>query len=363
MSRENSFSAPLSARASKELLDGFPVEGEQRFSPSLATVLTMTAPEGPPPERKARIVQAEKKHVLRGHAGPVQTLTFSPDSMSLASGSEDKTVRVWDVASGNLKNIFAGHLGKVYGLCYIGSGTILFSCSKDKMIMEWDMLRSEHRKNLEGHSNVVWSVCMAQEGQIAISVSHDETIRFWDTMKGQLLHTIKGGPSTGRHKAWPLKGQLLHTIKGGPGTGHHTATIYIIKGSPSIQQDREYRDDRRRVDDRYPGLISGYPVGREVTGSWDETMRLWDVETGNTLCIFSANSKVNTVFVSPDGDCVVSGGDDRIVRMWRISTQECFTNLSGHTDEVTGVAISPDGKFMASCANDKTIITYKVISL
>ena len=95
-------------------------------------------------------MQVEKKHVLKGHAEVVSALCFSPDSSVLASGSEDKTIRLWDPNAGHLKTIFAGHSGKVHGLAFIGSGTILFSASKDKTVMEWDMIRGEHRKTLMG---------------------------------------------------------------------------------------------------------------------------------------------------------------------------------------------------------------------
>lgn len=68
--------------------------------------------------------------MLKGHAEAVLCLTFSPDSLQLATGSDDKTVRLWDVGSGNMRIIFSGHIGRILGLKYIGSGTILFSCSK-----------------------------------------------------------------------------------------------------------------------------------------------------------------------------------------------------------------------------------------
>lgn len=97
-----------------------------------------------------KTLQIERKHILKGHAEAVATIRFSPDSIQLASGSDDKTVRLWDVASGNLRNIFTGHYGKVLGLDYIGSGTILFSASKDKTVVEWDLLRNQQRKTLEG---------------------------------------------------------------------------------------------------------------------------------------------------------------------------------------------------------------------
>lgn len=77
-------------------------------------------------------LQVEKKHTLRGHADAVTSLCFSPDSFLLASGSDDNTVRMWDVQSGNLRTIFTGHNAKVHALNFIGSGTILFSVSKDR---------------------------------------------------------------------------------------------------------------------------------------------------------------------------------------------------------------------------------------
>jgi WD40 repeat protein len=76
------------------------------------------------------VPQVEKKHTLKGHAEAVMCVTFSPDSLHIATGSDDKTVRLWDVGSGNMRTIFSGHIGRILGLKYIGSGTILFSCSK-----------------------------------------------------------------------------------------------------------------------------------------------------------------------------------------------------------------------------------------
>lgn len=90
----------------------------------------------------------EKKHTLKGHADSVTSLCFSPDSFLLASGSDDNTVRMWDVQSGNLRTIFTGHNAKVHALNFIGSGTILFSVSKDRQVHanSWDAGLFAHRE-------------------------------------------------------------------------------------------------------------------------------------------------------------------------------------------------------------------------
>ncbi len=108
----------------------------------------------PPP---AHLLQAQKKHVLKGHAESVPALLFSPDSLILASGSDDKTVRIWDPAFGHLRNMFTGHSAGIRGLAFIGSGTILFSASKDKMVMEWDMIQNQHRKTMPGACSCAYS--------------------------------------------------------------------------------------------------------------------------------------------------------------------------------------------------------------
>jgi hypothetical protein len=83
------------------------------FRASRAAALGLQLPKEPAPAHIPKIVRVERKHTLRGHADPVTSLCFSPDSFLLASGSDDNTVRMWDVLSGNLRTIFTGHVAKV----------------------------------------------------------------------------------------------------------------------------------------------------------------------------------------------------------------------------------------------------------
>jgi WD40 repeat protein len=155
---------------------------------------------------------------LAGHAGPVRTLCQLRDGR-LASGSSDKTIRLWDVAAGAETARLAGHAGSVYALCRLEDWR-LASGSSDETIRLWDVTAGAETARLEQHTGPVGALCLLADGRLA-SGSDDRTIRLWD---------VTAGTETARL------------------TGHARAVTALC-----------------RLED-----------GRLASGSFDGTIRLWD---------------------------------------------------------------------------------------
>ncbi|KAG1656133.1 hypothetical protein FOA52_005165 [Chlamydomonas sp. UWO 241] len=157
-------------------------------------------------QSQIRVNTATEQHVLVGHADKVSTLAFSPDASVLASGSKDRTVRLWDPQTGQLRVLFAGHKARVQALAFASSGSTLFSAGKDKSIIEWDLLRNVQRKTITGHTGDVWAVALSKEGTRVVSVSQnatvspdgnylatgsaDSTISIWSMESGKCIRTL-----------------------------------------------------------------------------------------------------------------------------------------------------------------------------
>jgi WD40 repeat protein len=294
---------------------------------------------------------------LTGHTDAVSSVAFSPDGTSLASGSADSTVRVWDVASHRqVGSPLTGHTDAVSSVAFSPDGTTLASGSWDSTVRVWDV--ASHRQvgsPLTGHTKAVDSVAFSPDGTTLASGSDDSTVRVWDVAS----HRQVGSPLTGhtdyvRSVAFSRKGENLasgswddtlrlwdvtsHRQLGSPLTGH-TDTVDSVTFSP----------DAKTL----------------ASGSWDKSVRLWDVASHRQLGspLTGHTGLVYSVAFSPDGKTLASGSADKTLRLWDVAShRQLGSPLTGHTDEVTSVAFSPDGKTLASGSQDNTVRLWDVAS-
>ncbi len=260
---------------------------------------------------------------LTAHSASVYVVAFSPDGQTLASGGVDCSIQLWHLGSvehtstgASLLRTLSGHSFPVYSVAFSPDGSLLASGSGDYTIKLWHLASGKLLSTLEGHSSFVYSVAFGPDGQILATGSADKTIKIWQVSTGQLLRTLMS-PSP--------------------------VNCVAFSAVPSGQ--RSYR--------RF--LISG---------SRDETIKIWELGTGTlgagtrpapTMTLTGHSAEVFSVAVSPRAAILASGSHDKTIKLWQLETGNLLTTLTGHLDSVNCVHFSPDGNMLASASHDKTI--------
>ena len=239
--------------------------------------------------------------LLTGHRSVVTSVAFSPDGTTLASGSYDATVRLWEVATGQLKATLTGQRSTGTSVAFSPDGTTLAS-GDGGSIRLWEVATGQLKATLTGHKRVVECVAFSPDGTTLASGSNGGSIRLWEVATGQLKATLRG----------------------------HTSLVSSVAFSP----------DGKTL----------------ASGAWDTTIRLWDAGSGQLKNTFAGHTPgVGSLVFSPDGKTLVSGGADETIRLWDANSGQLKTTLIGHTDNIYSVAFSPDGKTLVSGSKDKTI--------
>ena len=281
---------------------------------------------------------------LTGHFGEVNSLAFSPQGNTFASGSDDKTIKIWHLNNRKEIRTLSGHSNWIYSVAISPDGQTVVSGSKDKTIKVWNLNTGQEIRTLEGHKSFVNSVAISPDGQKIASGSYDTTIKIWNLNTGQEIRTLKGHSSAILSVAFSLNGQTLVS-----GSADRRIKVWNLNTGKEIRTLTGHSGDVNAL------AIS--PNGQLlVSTSDDKTLKVWNPNTGREIRTLTGHSaNVSAVAFSPDGKTIATGSDDKTIKIWNLHTGEELDTLKGHSGEVFAVAFSPDGKTLLSASADKTI--------
>ena len=281
---------------------------------------------------------------LKGHDDSVSAVAYAPDGQSLASASYDNTVKLWNTKTGECQRTLKGHTSLVTAVAYAPNGQSLASASVDNTVKLWDAETGECLQTLKEHDRVVTAVVYAPDGQSLTSVSYDKTVKLWDVETGECLQTLKGHDDGGAAVAYALDGQNLASV-----SDDNTVKLWDAKTGECQQTLKGHTS--------LVIAVAYAPNGESLASvSEDNTVKLWDAKTGECQQTLKGyDGGVTAVAYALDGQSLALVSDDKTLKLWDAETGECLQILKGHDNIVTAVAYAPDGQSLASASYDKTV--------
>lgn len=241
------------------------------------------------------------KTVIAGHLGWVRSIAIEPGNEWFCTGSADRTIKIWDLASGTLKTSFTGHVSTVRGLVVSDRHNYLFSCGEDKMVKCWDLEQNKAIRYYHGHLSGIYGIALHPKLDLLVTTGRDSTCRVWDIRTKSEVHVLTG----------------------------HTNTVTSVLTQTSDPQ--------------------------VITGSEDSTVKLWDLGMGKCVTTLTHHKKgVRAMQMHPTEFTFASASTDNI-KKWKFPHGEFISNFTGHNSIINTCALNQDNVFVTGGDNGSMI--------
>jgi WD40 repeat protein len=289
----------------------------------------------------------------------VASVAFSPDGKRIAAGCEDRTARVWDPATRKPVQVLRSHAHPVRAVafssdgrwlaCGTAEGSIDHQWVKARGVQVWNLATGEEAGRLECAGDTGWSLLFSGDGATLVG-GGDGVIRFWDTTTGRLLHAVQDA-QLGTVTAMALSPDGTRLATGG---GDQKATVWDLASRRRIAATP-------RQSNRILGLAFSPDGATLATAAMGAPLGFWDSATCRPLPgARPSAAPPHCLALSPGGRTLAVGGDDGGIRVWEFSGARfgLRSTLRGHTEAVRHVAWDPDGKRLASCSSDRSVVLW-----
>jgi hypothetical protein len=279
-----------------------------------------------------------------GHTHSVAAVAFSPDGDRAVSASWDKTLRLWNLRTGQSVGApFEGHTGAIRCVAFAPDGRRIASGGADQTVRLWEV-DSGKAHVLNGHGKSVTGVAFGPEGRMLVSASLDQTVQEWNGFNGKGLGSLPAD-RMGPLECVAVSPDGIFVLCGG-----HDQFLHLWQ----IDGDRYVRAFRGHA-----GVVQSVafsPDGHEILSAGsDGTIRTWEASSGKPLHVLRYSDAVQSAVFTPDGKRVLAGYRDGSVRLWDVAGEREIHAYKGHKGRVWSVAVSGDGRYALSGGDDQFV--------
>lgn len=268
----------------------------------------------------------------------LQHLAWSPDSQSLAAVGSDRLVHLWKISDGSYLGGLSKHTSTVYAVAFSPDGQWIASAGADRIIRLWKVSDRTFALEFNGHTNTVWALAFSLDSKTLYSGSADQEIRYWDVATGQSTQQYKHHSGAVRGIARSPDGKTLASVSLSP-----DRTIKLIDiATGTVSRSWQGHGNNSIYD------VAFHPDGtRMATVGTDRFVRVWATQSGQMLYEYQSSQSPYSVGWLPDGNRLAIASSDQHIEILNDANGQRLRSLHTHFDRVTSVAISPDGAQVA----------------